>query len=571
MKTQYKKILFSFVLASVISSLSACGKAESNESKYSTEVIIEDTEEKSINTEVVTEYIDEETLELKRREVIINETLKYFDTYQPEYYYEDCLFNEEEIDNILETTLNTKECHFQFDGNIDNLLALIKGNSDEYLKEHSEFVSAFPENGELLLFQTYFKLSIERALEEILENNTNEINEDFHKIQSLKIVFSDTSNCDESYVMGYYDNEQNLIVINYNVISLYAEHCIEFEFGESISNEDKRTKKYNQISELLYLTICHELNHSRQCLCDCRKEDENNSHLSYDGDNIMTIIEASAESELYNLNKIRFYGEDKNTYDYSYPSERNDESLLLLLALSKNENTLDDYYNSIYDADMKDFLDFYSLDNIEDIRKFYNILYIIDGKNNRSQLPYKMYTEDELETKTVLDYEKDIGFAYRNDIFTMSLYNLVEYTKNNNNFCLKDNLMIFNVIKNQIADGALYYVEEDGKYKEAYDESFVLQLVELENKYVDFLGEYYSVSETEIRKIENDLYWYGSCLMDIVLGQSDYTNKYYFESMNLLQEFPVLKAILFSQSYYFDEYNNLIDCNKELILKKSYF
>ena len=58
-----------------------------------------------------------------------------------------------------------------------------------------------------------------------------------------------------------------------------------------------------------------------------------------------------------------------------------------------------------------------------------------------------------------MNNQEDIGYAYRTQIFAMSLARLSEYTVNNDDFTLIDNLLMFNIIKNKIVANAYIYEE----------------------------------------------------------------------------------------------------------------
>lgn len=596
MKIKYKKALLSLLLAIILPSQNACGRIENNENQtqesldsFESLIKAESTpplrEETNIEESEKTDY---ESLELKQKKEIADSYLSYYDNYEPEYYYEEYLLTKEDVQQIVASTTNNEDCDFVFDYDLEKIKEIIKNNSKEYIKEHPEFILAFIDETyyyEMFIPQMFFEIEFANALEEIVENNTNNLNEDFHRMQTLKIFYGDTSlvNEDESrykvvydvndtIILGYYNEEENIMVLGYESLMISAEQKIE-DTEEEKSPEDLEFEINENFKEELFFTISHELNHLRQSMCGCRDANKH-ADLCYE-DSVMTLIEASAESELYNLDKTSYY--DRTTYDYTYFFERADEVLLMLIALAKNESNLDDYYNAINDTDLKSLLDFYGLETDDDIYKFYKVLNIIDGLNYRSNLPYTIY-KDETEEKTFGYFQKDIGYAYRNEIFAMALNNLVEYTYENEDFSLEDNIMIFNVIKNQVAKFACTWgktTAENGEeiYDNIYDPSFVTQLVELENSYVSFLAEYYGVLEKDVRDYEEDIYFYGRYLSRKV-NRKDYDNCYYKEeyaeaSDKLLERFPVLRAILLNSGYYEEDYNELLSDNQELILKKT--
>lgn len=530
-----KKAFLSLLLASALSV----------QSSYSNAIIIEEKKLEKLSKE------EEE------KQKILEKALEYYDNFEPEYSdYEDNIITEEETRKIIEDSDYKQECTFKFDYDVEKLIETIKENSKEYLQTHPEFSSAFQEEenlDDLFLVQKNFERIFREAIEKIIEKNTNNLNEDFHRMQSLKVVFDETECLEEnetneykivrdlnSYsILGYYIPYENVMVINYETIKI----SIEKEIGIiEIKGRLNMIHLNDRIIERMYYTISHELNHVRQTPCDCR----NSERLlnPFEKALVDTIMESSAESEIYNLQKeIR---ENRDINEYCYPQKRNQEAMLLLIAMTNGKTNIEDYYNAIYDTDFKAFLDFFGIDDEEDTQRFLKILNSI---------------------KNVEENGEDISYAYRNEILAMCLYNLVEYTKKNKNFSLLDNVMLFNIVKNTICMSESPYpfyinIKND-------DSTFVEQFEYLEEKYVKFLSEYYMVSEAEIRELEDSIYEYGHTIITLIKNELSYDWGYLENSEHLLRKFPLLKPILCIESYYEENAKELIRYyGKKLILEK---
>lgn len=574
-KEKYIKRLISLFLATTISFQTACGITDKSEKHI--EISTEKEFEEETSEDIKRKLKIQVDVELIRKEIeenvnIIKEPLNFFDSYSPKYYYEEYLLTDEEIDEILKLSYNNVECTFEFDGNIEKIMETVKNNSIEYKKNHPEYTSAFIDyTSDLELFddQFAFEIIFENVLKEIVEKNTNNINEDFHRMQDLKIFYGNIDTIEErderyhkiynedgNFLLGYYDKLENIIVLMNESIK---------EMNEAYS---QITESENMYYEELYFVLSHEINHLRQMICPCRYNNE--SHNIFNNHFVKTLIESSAESEIYNLNKTYYFDRNRN-YEYTYVSERKQESLLMLIPLAKGNKKLEDYYNAISDTDVERFIEFFGLDNKEDIYKFYRVIDIIDGLNSRSELPFKIY-EENINDKTLYDFKIDIGFGYRNEIFAMSLYNLAEYTNSHNDFELEDNLMIFNIIKSNIASDA-YYMNitdldlENSDYERVYDQSFVEQYIELEAKYINYLSMRYAVSEHEIREYEKELFWYEQSLMNLINDNISEYDIYKEKSKKLLEEFPILKAILFTNFHLPSQPKDLIENSKMLSFK----
>ncbi|MDE6292783.1 MAG: hypothetical protein K2L98_03795, partial [Bacilli bacterium] len=238
---------------------------------------------------------------------------------------------------------------------------------------------------------------------------------------------------------------------------------------------DEQESKFNDI---LLETLLHEFNHVRQKACKCRVSQGLvlDNMFVYDGSYISTISESSAESDLYIMGKYP-RGLSMQFGDYVYESERADELLLLTLALCNENAKIEDYYNAIADTDYAALYNFYDLRSREEIYDFYHIVYSIDSKNFRNNLWEKIYTEEELESKTYFDYNVDIGYAYRVDIFRMVLEKLTKYTgsKGPQLFNLKENLATLDILKSIIVKNSYEYYEDDSnpemiRYRKYYEE-----------------------------------------------------------------------------------------------------
>ncbi|MBE6149276.1 MAG: hypothetical protein E7170_00960 [Firmicutes bacterium] len=489
----------------------------------------------------------------------LSEYLTYFSTYKVHYNFEKQLLKENEVNDIL-SSYDDSECKYNYEIDIDKLIKKINSNSTAYLKQNKQYESAFmndmslKETDEELFFDQFnFEMYLEFTLMQLFKKATNDINEDIHKMQELKIVFGNTHEIyefepEDYYVLGYYDNERNIIVLSREYIKKAAEiKDTTFEY-------------------VLYDTLIHEINHMRQYKCDCRKGDKT---ISYDKNYITTLIESSAESEIYNLGKnFSFIKKDSN--EYSYYNERTYENLLFLLSIYNENVTIEDYYNAIFDSDMNALLDFYNLNTYLDKQNFFNILYTIDGINCRNDLIYDCYSNRQIQNLQLDELKEDVGYGYKIEIFKKCLKDAVIYTMSNPDFELEDNLLIFNIIKNKILHNSYGIKEEKGnlgisEYERIYDENFVNQMLELENKYIEFLESYYCINKIDILEKEIEIEPYIKNVVNSVNKRYDGDLTYYDKTVDILNRFPILKTIIYSEYYDFDEYSDF----KEEVKTKS--
>ena len=514
-----------------------------------------------------TDYINVEAIPISAIEIEedikqkdFNEYINYFSTYEVHYNFEKYLLKEKEINDIL-SSYDESKCKYEYDIDIAKLIEKINSNSKKYIKQNKQYISAFmndmslKETDEELFFDQFnFEIYLEYTLMQLFEKATNDINEDIHKMQELKIVFGNTHEIYEDdpkdyYVLGYYDNDRNIIVLSRENLKIAAEiRETTFEY-------------------VLYDTLIHEINHMRQYKCDCRKGME---VISYNN-HITTLIESSAESEIYNLGK-NFSFLKKDSHEYSYYDERVYENLLFLLSIYNEDVTIEDYYNAIFDSNINALLEFYNLNTYVDKQNFFNILYMIDGINCRNNLIYECYSKKEIENLVLKELKKDIGYGYKTEIFKKCLKDAVKYTINNPDFELEDNLLVLNIIKNKIVNDSYYLKEEKGElgiteHVRIYDEEFVIQILELENKYIEFLENYYGIDKALILEKEDNLEPYIKNVVSEVNNQCAGDLTYYSKTVDILNRFPILKTIIYSETYNMYEYSDFEEEIKTMNLK----
>lgn len=424
----------------------------------------------------------------------------------PKYYYENFYLNTNDIKRLKEKVEDSKKvAHIVTIKDIDKIIELIKNETTEFVAKNSKFENIFDKTN----------LNFTEILQEILEeftNNTNDIDEDFCHISDLIIV---NQNLNKN-ILGLYDHRNNLIALDINKI-----YSLEGDFTTNLKK-----------------SLYHELNHARQVACSHTKG--NITSISYLANETTTIAEASAEEDTLRNGNFSI----KNVYY----DERKDQYLILLLALFKNDVKIEDYFNVIFDSNVKGLWDFLDLKTNQDLLKFYNIMYGIDAKNNRTPLSKDLVVKN--PEFTYRDLIEEVGYGYRNELFKLVLARMVSYTYNNSGFTLKDNMALFYIIKTMIIDNTSKIKKTGEDYKYYYDKNFTNVYFELEDTYYNFLTEYYCINREELQDLDSEIWEY---VTSITNSDSDYYK----------DRFPLLKDIIslnnFSKSYYdsFLNYNGI--------------
>lgn len=443
-------------------------------------------------------------------EEIYQEYIQLLDSVIPVYKEEDLFLTDQELDTII-TSLYTEqeECKNPTFLTNDELTKKIIENSNEFLKTNHKCKEFLNDSNIRVLKNILTKLE---------KNATNDQKEDNHKLQNLKIV--EVNN--KTLPTGEYYPDQETIIINM----------------DQLKNELKEIRKYNlniELDDYVELVLAHEINHVRQFKCDCKKEQDHGSINVLD--TMYTLTEASAESYLYN--ELGYSNEGVNENTFTYASERKVEILLQILTIFKKDVTMEDYYNAIYDSSLSDLYNYFSLDNNEEIKEFYKIIYGIESEKVRNYFfsKYKKKYNISEEEITQIGFDKIIGQAHYSDIFRIFLKNLINYTKDNE-LSLENNVELYQMIKGTVLRAA-YNEIEPVKYVECflgYSDEMVEDITSYDEIYKDYLQVKYGISSKKAQKLLDKHEEEISDLLNIYYEYSD-TYK------NLEEQLPSLKIL----------------------------
>lgn len=476
----------------------------------------------------------------------------YFDSIDVMYRNFQFYISDDAILDIVSSAKTKKECSFVFDGNISKLKEKIQNNSLQYVSNHGEYISIFLDySSDSLLreIQHACTSAFDTALENLITNATNNLDEDICHIQTFSIVLGDTSQVEDKnqsrfevgVIPAINDEDENLIILDYPSI---VEAC--------------QNASYYDVVDAITLTLEHELNHCRQDSCSCRMNaSQQYQSIDYNSPFVSFLTEASAESELYNLEKVGDV-DDATTYNYSYISERESESLLWLLSLFREDVTISDYYNAIFDSDLEQFYHYFGLETEEDYSDFYHILYAIDSSYGRTSFLFDYYDKPSISGN---ESKEAIGYAYSNDIFNKVLADMVEYTRSHNDFSWEKNLALFYTVKLIVLNHA-YESEklEDGSYRYIFDSNFSQSFWNSNLKYMEFLSNHYELDMDVLVEEEQGIYDNIVSFMDYYCDGYD-ISLYDEVSQSLLDKFPLLQPILFSSTISDSVYDSFVKEN----------
>lgn len=504
-----KKRIISFVLMiNILVNLSGC-IIKNNNNNVNEEIVTLEIEDNDILNDFINKIND------------INPIYKYSLHYPDEYLISkyqrlakstnECTNTNTDYSNLSNIIINNTIEKY---GTLNGLFIIddITYNKEEYSK--------------LLEINSYTKIALKRAINNIFKNSTNNISEDICKLKDICIINDNLQGESDSYILGIYDNDNLTIKIDYRwIYNLYI--------------LDYNNYKEKEISFIDYLTMVieHELNHVRQYICSDRIEN-GQKYVNISMKDSSFMLEATAESELHNnFSNI-------SPTEYSYYLERNLESLLLLTTVFKDNKNIVDYYNAIYDSNLNKLYEFFELKSKEDYITFYNIIYTMNTITCRTDLSSALIHNG---YDTIGKIKEELGNYYLIDIMKISMKDLVS-SIDKNNLSLDECIIYYLFIKSYM----VYDVKFDGFTNQSINN--------IENAYVNYLSKKYDVREDEIKELLTSDKYYE--ILDNLCGEvlfNDYDNYY----KDILNRYPIMKNIIWNK-YCFSNSLQKYDNSKKL-------
>lgn len=486
---------------------------------------------------------------------------EYFDSYKVKYNHIVGLASNSDIRELKKLANSKTTCNYVFTGTSSDMLELIKNNTDDYIEKYSlddcGYINVLNYNHDSLrkyesvLEDVKKNLGVE--IDKLIEHAfTNDTMEDLCKMQSLVILvdsFNEKYNRNGENIYGDYNDKDNKIIIHLDPIF--------------------KGKDVSEIGELEFFriaqTLVHEINHMREYICDDRKEKgQINDKITYDAysDGIPTLLETSAESAIYDEDNSLFPSSFcPRNYD-CYVYERTFENELLLLSLTDNSTSLDDYYASMFDTDINGLLSYFNIETDEEIKSFLNILKQQDASLLRNGVVYTINPLKNIffSILTPSEAKEIMGVNWKVEILRLSLRNLIEYNMKTEEKLSSDEMLALG--------GLIFFVSCDGAYTTKYEpnDSFINQVSILSNEFFNYVKDEYGISDD----LENISSQYTVFEDILTTNPTDYYDT--DVATSLTKKFPKLKTIVERVSdngySYFEIGKNADECGKSLIYTK---
>ena len=451
----------------------------------------------------------------KDKKELYEDFLRAVNAINPEYNHPELMLSSEDIDKILEVASSTKECR-STDTDYSKLADTIIENSIAYSSEDNLIFVNYNTNysSEYIDRDIVMRLALKKALTNIFENNYD-IEEDICRLKNL-VIFS-------GKLQDNYDNS----VDGLTFATYIGDDTIIVDYDACLKGYEKLIASGSNLTFLDFVTLIleHELNHARSVICDCRK----NAHQKYETFNynqtLMSVTEASAESQLY-ANDLDFYKDNHETF--VYPAERYQELLLLLLVAFKENKNINDYYNALNNSNLDELYEFFDLTDKEDYEFFYQITRITDAIAERNSVGYFLSNNGYV---TCTQREEVLGYTYKLNIFKIVLKDIADYQNANGDLSLEEIMFLYNLVKSYVTSGTVELVGSNSLYV-VYDEEFLSYFMPLEESFYQYIKSYFNVDKKSIEAASEKSVSYAK---DLFNGGN--------LIKNLENKFPIIKFI----------------------------
>ena len=377
--------------------------------------------------------------------------------------------------------------------------------------------------------------SLNNALRIIFNNASNDVAEDICKIGSIMLVIKDLSyygSVDGSFTQAAWEDYDNVLAIDYDLVGKLLE-------SKNLAREMNGLEPLSMTDYLTYV-LQHELNHARQYTCNHRRqEQENNTIYAFEGSGF--IIESSAESAIYEKDNLKD-SDESSMVSYTYYKERNYENLLFLMTAFDEGKNLDQYYNAIFDSDLKSFYDFFGFER-DDLYSLHKILYSLDSLDYRTTLS-EQYSD-------YADLQEAVGNGHISDIFRLSVRGLINAI-DNDSLSLDESTLLYSLCRSF----CMCNIEAIN------DNSYVDEMKEVEDIFVSYLSNKFGMSKEHVTEEVNSVYLQSNSER-FFNYMNDGENDTTFNS--LINMYPTIGNILWTSDIHYETIRDLNLSNEKVL------
>lgn len=444
-----------------------------------------------------------------------------------DYSEENFSLENEYIDAIINSIETPKSCDNEL-ADYGRLVDIIIENSLSESNINCPFLEKDREDisGERKREDVLFRSALKEAID-IIFYNSRDPREDICTLKDLKISLGMT----DSYDLTKYDESSKILTIDYTSCTRQYLHSDSPWTGES---------------SYLASIIAMELNRIRIETCDCRRIKGEEITSIQIGAPLSNIKDIACETQVQNYPDFANC-EIPCLYLRSF-EKRDSEAMLLLLAAFKQDRDIDDYYDSIFSANIKGLHAFFGLHDIDEIAEFYRIAYALDLRAYTGEalsdcyekLGYYPLSDDEAQSL--------LGDGYCLSIFKTAIIDVVSEINRARDYTIEEALYLYSLAKSQVVCQAGTLISTPPNFDKGfityYEPQFIEGIEAIENIFFNYLSAAYGIDKDEIKvkiieempKFEEDSFYNSN-----------------IDLAKIKNRFPILSIISRNRKFYLDQ------------------
>lgn len=424
----------------------------------------------------------------------------------PIYNLEEVFLSDEELNELIAASKNNQECDNKvlnskeiYDSIVANSLdenGLITITDEISLEEKQEVDKLVRE-------------CLNAALENMLAKNEISL-EDACVIKKLKLIIG---KCDNNSCIAYYEEDKTLVIDYQNFKKIYDKY-------------DNKNFRNNLIKEGLARYIELGLGYPRLQTCDCRLEKGQANRSIGEGE----VLDFLTGSALYSSDNSNLGNVNKNIFDNLDINNKHNTSVLLLLAVFKENRNINNLYEIVFNSDLEGLFKYFNLTTPEEIEKFYEIARTMEVITTDNEYQDEFFTNTTSTYSTAFrDY---VGYGYKADVFKASITDLMKSIVNDKDLTKEEAMFLYKYVKHIILNNTGL---NDSEYE--FEPNFVNTIIAIENIFFDFFSKYYNLNIEEIDELYEDTWLYEAWFLE----DGNDTSKIRFSK--LIEKYPLLQFI----------------------------
>jgi len=420
----------------------------------------------------------------------------------PVYNLEEVFLTDKDLEELIQDSKNNQECDNKV-LDVNEIYSSIIANSldDNGLLTIADDIS-LEEKEEL---DKFLRECLKIAIGNMVSKKEISL-EDACVIKNLRIIFgkTDTDSC-----LAYYGKNKVLVIDYERFKSIY----------DGYESEDLRN---NLIKEGIIRYIELGLTFPRMQVCDCR--------LAKGQQNTSIGVECLIRSAFYSRDNSNLGNVNQGIFDNLGSDVNHNTSVLLLLAVFKENRNIENLYQIVFDSDLDSLYKYFGLTTKEDIEKFYKIARTMETLTVSNDIEEDFYAETTSTYSTA--FRDFVGYGFKADILKTCISDLMKYIVNNKDLNKEEAMFLYKYVKRIILSNTGLNSNDN-----EFEPNFAKAIISLESIFFDFLSKFYNLDIEEVDKLYEDTWLYGAWNLE---DNGDLLN---IDCNKLIAKFPLTQFI----------------------------